>query len=245
MTTINSLWIGTDLNEFGIITAKSHLTHGHEFNLWVYRNMKSIPDGVAIRDASEIIPRSVCRKWFENLHPQQRFKHTKQTFANYFRYKLIHKYGGWWVNMDGVCVKPFDFTEEYVLTGIDAIPRPELKNYPFNIINGTFKAPKEAPFLQSIIEEIEPMAQEGRHPRKFGMWGTVVFTKHAFKHGLEKYKTEQHVFCPFGFKESERMFKEPNAEIPDWAYTVHLYNYVSKNECVKDSIYDRLRREYL
>ena len=36
-------------------------------------------------------------------------------FADIFRYQLLHKKGGWWVDTDVVCIKPFDFDADYVI----------------------------------------------------------------------------------------------------------------------------------
>ncbi len=36
-------------------------------------------------------------------------------FANFFRYKLLLEKGGWFVDSDTICMRPFDFDNEYVL----------------------------------------------------------------------------------------------------------------------------------
>src|SRR6185312_16640543 len=38
-------------------------------------------------------------------------------FSNFFRYKLLLENGGWWVDMDTVCLRPFhSFAPEYVVS---------------------------------------------------------------------------------------------------------------------------------
>jgi hypothetical protein len=243
--TINSLWIGDKLRDFENITILSHLAHGHKFNLWTYNYIDGVPDRTTLCNASEIVPRRVYEKWFKS----ETSRHSRQTFSNYFRYNLIYKYGDWWLDMDCVCVRHIDLVGEYVFTGIQAPRRPELKNFPFNIINGAFRAPKGAPFLKQLTKGINPMAEKGQYPKMFGMWGTIALTKSVFAHGLQKHKTSQHVFVPFGYQQRDVIFTNPKLQVPSWAYTVHLYQYKNSNGSpkyyVKGSVYDCLKRKYL
>jgi hypothetical protein len=41
-------------------------------------------------------------------------KGSYSAFSNLFRYKLIFEKGGWWVDTDVVCLRPFDFKDEFV-----------------------------------------------------------------------------------------------------------------------------------
>jgi mannosyltransferase OCH1-like enzyme len=59
-----------------------------------------------VRDASEILPAARIFKYREY--------DTYAGFANFFRYKLLLERGGWWVDLDVVCLKSFRFLSEYV-----------------------------------------------------------------------------------------------------------------------------------
>jgi len=242
---VEGLWVGEALEEPQVLSIKSFLANGHRYVLWAYNNFENIPSGTDVRDAREIIPQEIYDRWFGPGIPQQR--HTKQTFANYFRYELKFKNGGWWVDLDCVCLKPLDFDENYVFSSIDAPRRQELVSYPCPIINGAFKSPPQAPYLQEILDEIRTEAQNGQYPSLFGIWGPVLMTKKVFKYQLEKYKTEMNVFCPHSFHIAEQLYTDPNLCIPDWAYMVHLYNYTGfpHGNYAKGSVYDRLRKKYL
>ena len=39
---------------------------------------------------------------------------TNSGFSNFFRYKLLLERGGWWVDADMVCLRPFAFDKEHV-----------------------------------------------------------------------------------------------------------------------------------
>lgn len=93
---IQSLWIGDRLSNIEILCIRSFLHHGHNFILYTYTDVENVPKGVLIRDASKIM-------LFDS-----KFK-TKQgsyaPFADLFRLKMLYQNGGWWVDMDVVCLK--------------------------------------------------------------------------------------------------------------------------------------------
>ena len=102
---IQSLWVGDPLSNLEKLCIQSFLDNGHEFHLYVYDDVHGIPDGAKIKDGNEILPASdifFTRKKY--IAP----------FSDWFRYALLYKRGGFWVDMDTVCIKPFDFKEEIV-----------------------------------------------------------------------------------------------------------------------------------
>lgn len=111
---VHGLWIGTSLSPVELLCIKSFQANGHEFHLWVYDAIETtLPENTVIEDASKIIPREnvFCYKY------SNQFGHGKGSYAGFsdiFRYKLLYDYGGWWVDMDVVCLKPLDFEDPYV-----------------------------------------------------------------------------------------------------------------------------------
>ncbi|MDW8259195.1 MAG: glycosyltransferase, partial [Gammaproteobacteria bacterium] len=65
-----------------------------------------------LADAAEILPRTAI------------FTHRRTgslgPFADWFRYRLLHRYGGIWVDTDVVCLRPFDDAEPIVFGWEDA-----------------------------------------------------------------------------------------------------------------------------
>lgn len=86
------------------LVVSSFLANGHEFHLYTYSPITGVPRGVIIKDAHNII-----KKW-------QIFtcNGSYALFADWFRWKLLNEMGGYWVDMDVICLKPFDFTDEIV-----------------------------------------------------------------------------------------------------------------------------------
>src|SRR5229473_6890984 len=94
------------------LSIRSFLAHGHEYHLYTYGPVKNVPGGAVLKDANEIIPSARLFTYREH--------DTYSGFSNYFRYRLLLEKGGWWVDTDLVCLKPFDFVEDYVFSSEQA-----------------------------------------------------------------------------------------------------------------------------
>lgn len=107
---VQGLWIGQRLTSMEQRCISSFLRHGHEFHLYAYGPVEGLPTGATLRDAAEILPESGVFSYRSGFG-QGSFS----AFSNFFRYKLLLERGGWWVDTDVVCVRPFDFQDESVL----------------------------------------------------------------------------------------------------------------------------------
>jgi hypothetical protein len=111
---VHGLWIGTEFSCVELLCMHSFLAHGHEFHLWVYNKPQTqLPSAVVLEDAALIIP---AEKVF-NYSNKDQFGHGKGSYAGFsdiFRYKLLYEKGGWWTDMDVVCLKKLDFFEPYI-----------------------------------------------------------------------------------------------------------------------------------
>ena len=105
---IQGLWIGSSLSVMEQLSISSFVMNGHQYHLYVYQEPKNIPGGAVVKDASEILPSSSVFQYKQ--YPSY------AGFSNFFRYKLLLERGGWWADTDTICVKPFDFSEEYVFS---------------------------------------------------------------------------------------------------------------------------------
>src|SRR5271165_176092 len=105
--TIQGLWVGDTLSVMERLCILSFLRHGHAFRLYTYGPVRDVPSGTEICDVNEILPRSAIFRYSNGSFAG---------FANFFRYKLLLKNGGWWVDLDTICLKPFDFPQEHVFS---------------------------------------------------------------------------------------------------------------------------------
>ena len=105
MPIIQSLWIGNSLSDLEKLCIQSFLDHGHEFHLYTYTDILGIPSGALVKDGNDVLPESAIYR-----HHRGSFA----LFADWFRWKLLHQRGNWWVDMDVVCLKHFDIADDIV-----------------------------------------------------------------------------------------------------------------------------------
>jgi len=232
------------LQKLHFTSMRSYVAFGHGFKFWTYDQIKA-PCGIEVCDASEIVPVELYELWMGLSH-RRKF----QNFSNYFRYLLIAKKGGWWVDVDSVCIKKHCFEEDYVFSTIDAPIWPELKGIVKNgnIPNGVFKAPKNAPFLLELVDSLEPDFLTGTS-NDFGQWGAIAFSKSIYGNNVQQYQEKGgSTFIPFSPRESVKMFI-PNQELPD-AHAVHFFESFypkiisGEEEAGENSIYSQLIKKF-
>jgi len=102
---IQSLWIGNELSTLEQLCIKSFLKNDHEFHLYTYGDINNIPEGTTVKDAGEIIPSEEIFMYSTG---------TYSVFADWFRWELLFQKGGFWVDMDEICLKPFDFDTDLI-----------------------------------------------------------------------------------------------------------------------------------
>lgn len=231
---VQGLWIGTELSVMERLSIASFLTHGHEYHLYIYDDVKNIPQGVIVRDANEILPASMIFQ----------YKHSKSYagFANFFRYQLLLAKGGWWADTDVICLKPFSFPEEYVFAS-------EENNGTQIANNGIIKAP-----VASDVMAYACQICRSKNPEQL-MWGETgprLLDEAVRLFSLEKYLKPSQVFSPLGYVDWAKVL-DPGANLvlDQTTYAVHLWNEMwrrdqrDKNaEYHPDCLYEQLKRRY-
>jgi hypothetical protein len=104
-TTMQSLWIGERLSKIELLSLQSFLANGHACHLYVYSDVGDVPSGVILKDAASIIPREFVFKTGGSL----------SIFSDWFRHELLFACGGYWVDLDIVCLRPLRFEDPIVI----------------------------------------------------------------------------------------------------------------------------------
>src|ERR1044072_5126389 len=178
---IQGLWIGAELSVMEQLSIASFLQNGHEYHLYVYDAVKNVPARAVIRNANEILPAS---RIFQYKH--------QASYAgceNIFRYKLLLERGGWWVDTDTICLKPFDFADEYVFSSEFAMGQEFINS-------GICKAPagsEAMAYAWGVCEQKDP------EHLVWGETGPRLMAAAVAKFSLEAYKQPPEVFCPLGY----------------------------------------------
>jgi len=228
---IQGLWVGGSLSVIEALSIKSFLFHGHKFHLYAYDPIENVPDGALIRDANDILPkRQIYRKRDGSL----------SSFANLFRWVLLKKLGGIWVDMDVICLRPFDFPDD-ILFGWESdrwINNAILKfpvNNPFTTIMA--RACEDVNLFQpidserAVIKKIlrryflgkEKSRVYTRHTEPGGPWYFTRFLDHYDMAHLAK---PVECFYPLPFHKWQNAFTAdavPQESIEN-SYSVHLWN---------------------
>lgn len=204
---IQGLWVGPELSTMEQLSVSSFLRHGHQYHLYVYEDVKNIPEGTTIKDGNEILPAARIFQYKQQA--------SYAGFSNFFRYKLLLERGGWWVDTDTVCLKPFDFSEEYVFSS--EIAQGE------EVINcGICKVPAGSEVMAYAWGVCET-----KDPAKlvWGETGPRLMGNAVRKFSLERYKQPAEVFCPIGYADWEKVL-DPEAELKleERSFAIHLWN---------------------
>ena len=231
---IQSLWIGESLSPMEILCIRSYIANGHEFHLYVYDNVLNIPEGVEVKDANEIIPQDKIYVdafgGYVNL-------------SNQFRYTMLYKLGGWWVDMDTVCLKPFVFEEDFVFSSETSDP------YNRILVNTTYiKSIPGAKFLKDCLDFLEYRGHENIH---WGELGVNLISRMIFRNNLGKYVRSPEYFCPLSGYQLNRLIKESDEHIPESAYAIHWWHELwrrgkidKSGQFPESSWYEQLKRKY-
>jgi len=233
---IQGLWIGPELSVMERLSISSFLLNGHDYHLYVYDDVKNIPVGAVVMDANEILPSSRIFQYKRSP--------SYAGFANYFRYKLLLERGGWWADTDTICLKPFDFPEEYVFSS-------EINYKGREVINsGVIKAPAGSSVMAYAWEVCR-----NKNPARliWGETGPRLMAKAVKKFSLERYKKTHLAFCPVDY-ERWRKVLQPGFEMlfDDATHAIHLWNEMwrvagqDKNaQYPQTCLYEKLKQTYL
>ena len=93
--TVNMFWDGAPLPPLAWACMRSFIERGHRLRVFSYGDL-AIPSGAVLEDARKVIRHKPAKDG--NL--------TIAAFSDLFRYHLLHKYGGWWVDTDVYCLTP-------------------------------------------------------------------------------------------------------------------------------------------
>lgn len=66
--------------------------------LWTYQGLRPADPGVVVRDAEELLP---LREFKRHLDRGVNIAH----LADWLRWLALHEHGGWWADMDAVCLR--------------------------------------------------------------------------------------------------------------------------------------------
>jgi hypothetical protein len=229
---VQSLWIGPRLSAMERLSIESFLRHGHEFHLYTYDAVEGVPAGAVIREGREILPKE--RIFFYRDFP------SVSGFSNFFRYKLLLDRGGWWVDADMVCLRPFVFDTPHVFAS-------EVSKGVTCVSSGAIRAPRGSEAMSwawDVCQSKDPSTL------RWGETGPALVATAVERFSLQNAVQPPEIFCPLPYADWHRLLDADAPPLPGTSVALHLWNEMWRREgCDKDAahdprcLYERLKRE--
>ncbi|MCP4122206.1 MAG: hypothetical protein GY751_10675 [Bacteroidetes bacterium] len=206
---VHGMWIGKQLSKIELLTMTSFIDKGHTFKLWAYDDIETpVPPEVVVEDATTIIP----RKDVFSYKNYNKFGHGKGSYAGFsdiFRYKLLYEHGGWWVDMDITCLKPFDFEAPYVFR----------KHHDLMMVGNVMKCPKGAEIMLDCYHEaMSQVTEDNRDWHK----PIAILNNNVLKHGLAQFILDDMSYPDIWIE--IRVFIKKNRPMKAHYYFIHWMN---------------------
>lgn len=237
---VKSMWVDPFIDEMQILCLKSFVANKVEFHLYTYNKIENVPVGVTIKDANEILSKSLIFKDNKNSYA---------TFSDWFRIKLLYDIGGWWVDCDVLFVKRFNFRAKYVFATESFYSDGNLE---IRICNAVLKMPKKSSIGKKVLNKIDDkLSQTTGDKIKWTEIGAGFLKEEIIDEYLEQYIVIPEVFCPNAWNTFSQVSKNNEMKFDDRTYAVHLWNKMWEwnkinplNESVKGSLLDDAKNNY-
>ena len=185
-----------------------HLSHFHIISTRTTLAILST-EGTKIKDASEILPVDKIFKY--------KYYDTYSGFANLFRYALLLKNGGYWTDLDIVCLRPFDFEHDYIFAGQRIPDEDSIK-----VNNCIIKSPPHSPIMEYCYSRA---SKKNPSDLKWGQTGPVLLTEAVLKYELQSFVAVPDTFCPIDWWNWKNAIDMPyNPIIFENSFAIHLWN---------------------
>jgi glycosyltransferase involved in cell wall biosynthesis len=205
---IHSLWIGPYLSRVELLTLKSFVSYGHEFHLWIYHPLRNkLPGGVVLRNAAEILPEALVFRKKSNDLETELGESSYATYSDLFRTKLLFEHGGIWVDMDILCLKPFDFKEPYTF-----------RAHRVGAVMNVIKCPKKSDLMRDLFDAIKDVIDQNSG----WLEATRKFYALILEHNLGCFIRKD--LLPEDDWNNIKGFIEGNAEVDSGWYGIHWIN---------------------
>ena len=232
---VQSLWIGTRLSTMEHLAIQSFLDCGHPFHLYAYEPLENVPEGAIVRDGREILPEEEIF-----VYKRGSGKGSPSAFSNFFRYKVLFERGGWWSDLDAICLKPLEFEDEHV-TCWEREPDGSL-----HIAAGLVKAPAGSPIAKYCWDYCQTV---NKSKLRWGQIGPKLLARAIEELDLPINLLPPPAFYPIDYWQVNQLIEEGN--IPKDSYSIHLWNSQWKKAGIdpdgaypKNSIYEQLKKRF-
>ena len=215
------LWIGSRLSRMEHYSIKSFMKVGYEVHLWCYEEIENVPDGTIICDGNLIL----------DVEDIFLLKQSFLPFSDIWRYKMLYEIGGYYGDIDMICLKRFDNDDdEYIISSEYTMQNGAYKSklpYVSNI--GILKSPKNSLFYKDLYDTCSSYQFNKTNNDKIKYM--KIFRKKVVKYNYENYIKPPIDFCPVSFWNAKETFLGNRKT--KWGVNPHTDDYILNNSyCV-------------
>jgi hypothetical protein len=135
---VRMFWTGPPLSAYERLSLQSFLAAGARVILYVTSKTLQVPDGVERVDVNELSAGPIRRYLFPDGDP------SPALFSDLARYMLLHRFGGWYADLDMICLGRLPTDKVYIARQRDTS------------VNGAImKFPAHSPVMASAIERAQ------------------------------------------------------------------------------------------
>ncbi|MBN8966846.1 MAG: hypothetical protein J0G95_00055 [Rhizobiales bacterium] len=212
---VRTFWTGPPLSLYEVLSLKSLLATGAKVVLYSYERDLTVPDGVELRDANEILSEEVLRQY--NADSDKGWSR----HSDLFRYIMLHRFGGWYVDLDVICLRDHLPSAEMYVARADAD----------TIYNGIMKFPAGFPALTDLIAQAQtilPAADKALTEKARLVIGPRLLSRVLREHGLDDRAQPRSKAYEIPFQDALAFFNpaqcgQIEARLADSDFT-HLWN---------------------
>lgn len=225
------LWIEGRLGPIERLCLSSFRAQGHQVELYAYGEITGLPEGVALRDAREVLPEAVARS---NRYANGSYA----LFSNLFRYEILRRGLGIWSDTDVVAMAPLALDTPFIagwesadfLNGAVLFAEPH-SDFVADALAAfsSGRVPPWVPFHRAPLAWIAHRAGR-RVPATalpHGTFGPKGVTALAQQHGLTALAQPQEVFYPVPPRMARRVFESDyklESVVTPATLAIHLWN---------------------
>lgn len=208
MEIANFFWDG-QMSELEKNCIRSFYKNGFKVKLWSYDNITL--ENVESCDANLVLPRDFSLKQEANGKSERNA--FLASFSDYFRYKVVSLFGGWWFDTDCFCLKnveEFKFVKQNRMI-VSCKQNEDFNNF-HHIGCGAFWM-NEIISKKLILEFEEMINNINGETKAFGFFGPEFFTNFVKAHNLYEDILPTKSFYAIHWDESDLMIYPQNTEL--------------------------------
>ncbi len=206
---LQMFWHGRALDPYENLSITSFLQNGYQVDVYTYDRDLVIPASANLRDAREILREDQLR-YYESGPGIG----SVALFANLFRYELLLKKGGWWADVDMICLRQYNQPGETFFARQDA-----------NLVNNAImRFPASHPVMLACAKA----AREGIGLAEWGDIGPHLLTKVLTEQDLIKEAADPLIAYPIEYSRWTDLFdankRDEIARISRDGFFLHYWN---------------------